>query len=195
MGTDKLSLLSQKIYTNHKELFDFINNHRPDTILRLNLIIKEEVKKRGWILGSESKAYIRFYTKPIENLIYFSPKPNGGWSNNESFLFEIVLSAETKNKITFKAVIAPTDKHYDRDRFVEIVSSIDGFKKSKGLKWATTKSIQDKLDYQAIHLMNDDEVRDYINLFLNKTLSIIKSVEDQLLAYSQELLKMKETSK
>lgn len=195
MGTDKLSLLSQKIYTNHKELFDFINNHRPDTILRLNLIIKEEVKKRGWILGSESKAYIRFYTKPIENLIYFSTKPNGGWSNNESFLFEIVLSAETKNKITFKAVIAPTDKHYDRDRFVEIVSSIDGFKKSKGLKWATTKSIQDKLDYQAIHLMNDDEVRDYINLFLNKTLSIIKSVEDQLLAYSQELLKMKETSK
>ena len=192
MGTDKLSLLSQKIYTNHKELFDFINDHKPDVLLRLNTIIKDEIEKRGWILGSISKVYIRFFTKPIEEFIYFSSKSNGGWTNGESFLFEIVLSPETKNKITFKAVVAPADKNYDRDRFVEIVSSTDGFKKSKGLKWATTKSIQAKLDYQAIHLMNDDEVRDFVNSFLDKTLSTIKLVEDQFRAHADELLKMKE---
>jgi hypothetical protein len=41
--------------------------------------------------------------------------------------------------------------------------------------------------------MNDDEVREYINLFLEKTLSIIKLVEEQLLSHSEELLRMKET--
>ena len=173
-------------------MFYFINDHKTDVLLSLNTIIKDEVLKRGWILGSESKAYIRFITKPIEKFLYFTSKSNRGWSNGESFLFEIVLSSEMKNKITFKTVVSPSDKNYDRNRLVEIVSSIDGFKKSKGLKWATNKSIQGKLDYQSIHLMNDEEVRDLINSFLDKTLSTIKLVEAKFLSHSEELMKMKE---
>ena len=41
--------------------------------------------------------------------------------------------------------------------------------------------------------MNDDQIKEYINLFLDKTLLIIKLVEEQLLSHSEELLRMKET--
>ena len=40
--------------------------------------------------------------------------------------------------------------------------------------------------------MNDDEVRNFVNSFLDKTLSTIKLVEDQFRAHADELLKMKE---
>ena len=55
-----------------------------------NKIIQEEVEKRGWILGSVSKVYIRFSTKPIKDFIHYNKTPNG-WKNGESFLFEIEL--------------------------------------------------------------------------------------------------------
>lgn len=193
MGTDKLSQLSQKIYTNHKELFDFIHEHKPDIHLRLNKIIQEEIEKRGWILGSISKVYIRFLTKPIEKYIYYN-KTSNGWKNGESFLFEIQLSTEKRNKIYFKTVISPCDKNYNRKRFEEIVSSIEGFKKSRGSSWSSCKNIPGKLDYQLIHSISDDEVRVIINSFLDKCVDTIKLVEEKLISHSDELIKMKNLS-
>ena len=189
MGTDKLSQLSQKIYTNHKELFDFINEHKPDIHLRLNKIIQEEIEKRGWILGSISKVYIRFLTKPIEKYIYYN-KTSNGWKKGESFLFEIQLSTEKTNKIYFKTVISPCDKNYNRKRCEEIISSIDGFKKSRGSSWSSSKNISGKLDYQLIHSLNDDDVRVIINSFLDKCLDTIQLVEDKITSHSDELIKM-----
>ena len=46
---------------NHKELFDFIFEHKPDIVDNLYLIMKDELIKRGWLLGSENKYYIRFF--------------------------------------------------------------------------------------------------------------------------------------
>ena len=190
MGTDKLSQLSQKIYTNHKELFDFIHEHKPDIHLRLNKIVQEEIKKRGWILGSMSKVYIRFLTKPIEKFIYYNSTPNG-WKNGESFVFEVELSTEKSNKISFKVVTSPCDKNYNRKRLVEIISSIEGFKVSKTDKWSIQKNISNKLDYKSVHLMEDDEIRVIINSFLDNSLETIKLVEEKFLDHSDELLKMK----
>lgn len=190
MGTDQLSILSQKIYTNHKELFDFIHEHKPDIHLRLNKIVQEEIKKRGWILGSMSKVYIRFLTKPIEKFIYYNSNPNG-WKNGESFVFEVELSSEKSNKISFKVVISPCDKNYNRKRLVEIISSIEGFKVSKGDRWSIQKNISNKLDYKSVHLMEDDDIRIIINSFLDNSLETIKLVEEKFLDHSDELLKMK----
>ena len=47
MGTDKLTELSKKIYQNHKELFDFIIDHKPEVVDDLRLIMIEEIQKRG----------------------------------------------------------------------------------------------------------------------------------------------------
>ena len=189
MGTDKLSLLSQKIYTNHKELFDFINEHKPDIHLRLNKIFQEEITKRGWNLGSISKVYIRFSTDPIKKFIYYNKNSNG-WKKGESFLFEIQLSQEKNNKMFFKTVITPCDKEYNRKRFKDILYSIKGFKTSRSLNWSVNSHITEKLDYQLVHTINDKEVRVIVNSFLDKCVDTIKLVEDKLTSHSDELIKM-----
>ena len=70
MKTDKLTILSQKIYQNHKEIFDFIYEHKPEVIDDLKNIMRQELVQRNWIEGSQNKYYIRFLTPKIKNLIY-----------------------------------------------------------------------------------------------------------------------------
>ena len=62
MGTDKLTELSKKIYSNHKELFDFIYEHKPNLLDNVRLIFETQIKNRGWILGSLGNKYLRFTT-------------------------------------------------------------------------------------------------------------------------------------
>jgi hypothetical protein len=55
MGTDQLTELSKKIYLNHKALLDFIFEHKPEEVDELSVVMKEELSKRNWIQGSETK--------------------------------------------------------------------------------------------------------------------------------------------
>ena len=115
MGTDKLTELSKKIYQNHRELFDFIIEHKPELVDDLSLIMKEEVNKRGWILGSENKYFVRFLTPKIKDLIYYNTETKNGWNKRESFLFEIVLYPSS-NRFNFKTRVK-NKLFYDRDFF------------------------------------------------------------------------------
>jgi hypothetical protein len=187
MGTDELSQLSQKIYNNHKELFDFIEEHKPDTSLRLSTIIRNQIEERGWILGSYSTRWIRFYTPKIKDFIYYTNK-SIGWKNGESYSFEIDLY--NQNKITFRSVISPCDEKYNRKRLEEIISSIEGFKKTRGVQWSTNKSKSIPFDFENIFSMTDDEIKEKINPVLDKLNPIIKLLEDKLLSHSDELIKM-----
>ena len=65
MGTDKLTELSKKIYQNHKDLFDFIIDHKPDVLDEVKSIFEKQIQKRGWVLGSQGKSYLRFTTPKI----------------------------------------------------------------------------------------------------------------------------------
>ena len=105
--------------------------------LRINLITLTDYKKfslqilkRGWILGSTSKKYLRFTTSAIKELVYIN-KGSNGWKNKESYLLELELYPST-NAITFKSVIAPSDENYNTSRLEEILREIDGFKKPIG---------------------------------------------------------------
>ena len=103
MGSDQLTELSRKIYTNHRELFDFINDHKPDILDSLKDILHQEAKKRSWIMGSETRTYFRFLTKPLKDLIYYNKETTNGWKQREGFLLEIVLYPPT-NKLNFKTI-------------------------------------------------------------------------------------------
>ena len=72
MKTDQLTILSQKIYQNHKELLDFIYEHKPEVVDDLRKSMREELPKRNWIEGSENKYYVRFLTPKIKDLIYYN---------------------------------------------------------------------------------------------------------------------------
>ena len=130
MNNDKLIKTAVNIYENHKELFDFIIENKPDHVDRLQEIFTSQILKRGWILGSTSKKYLRFTTSAIKELVYIN-KGSNGWKNKESYLLELELYPST-NAITFKSVIAPSDENYNTSRLEEILREIDGFKKPIG---------------------------------------------------------------
>ena len=80
MGTDKLTELSKKIYQNHKELFDFINEHKPDIMDEMGVILKNQLKSKGYLIGSSSKKRVRFTTQSILDLTYINK--NVKWWKN-----------------------------------------------------------------------------------------------------------------
>ena len=190
MGTDKLTKLSKKIYQNHKELFDFIIEHKPELVDDLSKIMKEELSKRGWILGSENKYYVRFLTPEIQDLIYYNNQTKNGWNKRESFLFEVVLYPSS-NKLNFKTVLSPSDPNYNTNRVEEMLLEIDGFRNSKGEKWFVNIDKKEKFIYEEIPSMTDEEMKSEVNQFFDKITPIIKLVENKFLEHKEELLIMK----
>ena len=190
MGTDKLTKLSKKIYQNHKELFDFIIEHKPELVDDLSKIMKEELSKRGWILGSENKYYVRFLTPEIQDLIYYNNQTKNGWNKRESFLFEVVLYPSS-NKLNFKTVLSPSDPNYNTNRVEEMLLEIDGFRSSKGKKWFVNIDKKEKFIYEEIPSMTDKEMKSEVNQFFDKITPIIKLVENKFLEHKEELLIMK----
>ena len=190
MGTDQLTELSKKIYLNHKELFDFIFEHKPDTVIFLNQVMKEELSKRGWLLGSENKYYVRFLTQPIKDLVYYNTETKNGWTNRESFLFEIQLQPQM-NKITFKTCISPSDGKYNVERLQDVLLEIEGFRKPWGQKWLVNYDKKEKFNYDDVESLSDEDLRKSINDFYDKISPIVSKVENKLVEYSEELMKMK----
>ena len=190
MGTDKLTELSKKIYQNHKELFDFIYEHRPEVVDDLSKIMKEELSNRGWLLGSENKYYVRFTTPKIKELIYYNTETKNGWNKRESFLFEIVLFPST-NKFNFKTVLSPSDPNYDSRKVEDILLEIPSFRESKGKKWIVNIDKKESFIYDDIPSMSDDEIRDSVNKFFDKITPIVEKVESKFLEKKDELMRLK----
>ena len=190
MGTDKLTELSKKIYQNHKELFDFIIEHKPDVLDDLSLIMKEELPKRGWILGSENKYYVRFLTPKIKDLVYYNNQTKNGWRKRESFLFEIELYPST-NRLVFKTVISPSDSSYNSKRLEEMIKEIKGSKDSKGNKWLINHDLKQSFNFEDTYNLEDTEIREVINKFYDKINPLIQKIEDKFIEHQSELLKMK----
>ena len=190
MGTDQLTELSKKIYQNHKELFDFIFEHKPDIVDNLNLIMKDELNKRGWLLGSENKYYVRFLTEPIKDLIYYNTDTKNSWNKRESFLFEIQIQPST-NRLMFKTVISPSDSKYNVERLQDILLEIEGFRKPYGQKWLVNYDKKEKFIYDDVESNSEEELRKSINDFYDKITPIINKVENKLVENSNELMKMK----
>ena len=192
MGTDELTKLSNKIYRNHKKLFDFILEKKFDEVGRLKEIIMSALTEKGLIVHSCShdKYHVRFLTNEIKPLIYISKDKKRGWNKGESFLFEIEFRPPS-NKIQFKTVILVSTDKYDFKRFEEILLGINGFKPTQRTKWLVNKIESEEFMYEDIPSMSDDEIKEIVNSFYdNKIAPIIKQVEKKLLQHEKELLSM-----
>ena len=189
MGTDKLTELSKKIYQNHKELFDFIIDHKPDIMDEIGEIIKGQLKLKGLLIGSSSKKRVRFTTENVSKVTYTN-KNEKWWKNGESFLFEFILNEE-KNKLIFKVVISPSDKEYNVNRVKDILLEIDGFKEPRGKKWLVTFTKNFNYDFSSISDKTSDEISEDLIKILDKVIPIVFKVENKFLEYQDELLELK----
>ena len=189
MGTDKLTELSRKIYQNHKELFDFIIDHKPDVLDDVKSIFEKQIQKRGWLLGSKGKHYLRFTTAKIDELTYINASSNG-WRNKESFLFEFVLNP-SKNRMNSKTVISPSDPQYNTSRLSDIFMEIDGFKHPTGKKWLVNYQKLVRFPFSKVDDLSQEEIEIEFNKILDGFAPIIQLVEDKFIEHQDELLSMK----
>ena len=189
MGTDKLTELSKKIYQNHKDLFDFIIDHKPDVLDKVKSIFEKQIQKRGWVLGSQGKSYLRFTTPKISELTYINQNSNG-WRNKESFLFEFVLGP-SKNRMNTKTVISPSDPQYETSRLSEMLMEIDGFKAPFGQKWLVNYQKLVKFPFSKVDDLSEEEIEHEFNKILDGFSPIIQLVEDKFVEHKEEILKMK----
>ena len=189
MGTDKLTELSKKIYQNHKELFDFINEHKPDIMDEMGVILKNQLKSKGYLIGSSSKKRVRFTTQSILDLTYIN-KNVKWWKNGESFLFEFILYEE-KNKLIFKVVISPSDKYYDVNRLKEMLLEIEDFAEPRGKKWLVTHRKNYAYDYSSISDKTPDEIKEEMDKVIEKVMPVLSKVEAKFMENKKELLELK----
>jgi hypothetical protein len=130
MEDSPINDLAIKIYKNHKDLLDFIFQFKPDSIRSFDSFLKNFLETKGFVLGSQSKGYVRFLPKEINDLI---PKGLGkGWPQKESFLFEI--STFSNKKIAIKAVVSSGDEEA-RNLLTKILKEVPKSKKPAGDLW------------------------------------------------------------
>jgi hypothetical protein len=190
MGVDKETELAQKIYANHKELFEFILDKKPDLTLDVQSILMEVVAEQGFLIGSENKFYVRFISREAQPLIYYNKKVKNGWKKRECFQHELVIDVKN-NGITYKPVISPSDPEYDSHRLLGILKSIKGFREPYGKKWLVPFYKKDKVDFSEFDSLTRDEQKELLTKQFNKFRTYIDKVEEKLLEHRQELLDMK----
>lgn len=115
----------------------FINDYKPDLLDDVKSVFEKEILKRGWILGSPGKSYLRFTTPIISELTYINENSNG-WRHKESFLLEFRFDP-SKNRMNCKAVIAPSDPNYNTNRLSELLFRLLFFKLIENIFWINKK--------------------------------------------------------
>jgi hypothetical protein len=188
MSDDTTNYLAKQLYLNHKDLFDFVLDNRPDYWDDFYNILSKKVKERGWVLGSKNKGYVRFMTKDIEPLILRYNKANG-WPKKEAFLFEFYYTSKNLKFIT--VVSPPIDyQKYDK-RIVEIMDEMQPVKIKLGEKWKVhfRKSITWNVENAVMNWNEDYDKK--LDDFIDRISPIVGKVEAQFLKYEDELKALK----
>lgn len=184
MKNDHLNELAGKIYKNHKDLFDFIIENKPDLAWQLYPVFEKWFENKNLIIRSKNKGYIKFLTPELDKII---PRKGSGWPLKECFLFEFDFYWNIKNKAVFKTVIAPCDKEI-QDVLKKALENVNGFKKPSGKKWLVHFQIDwkyikdnfvDEVDESLIHNMLDNE--------WERISDIVYRVEKEILNHKDEL--------
>lgn len=105
MKQDSANALAEKIYKNHKDLFDFIIANKPDPLSVVKNKFSELLRENNFLLGSSDKYYLRFLPRDIFALVPNLPKSKG-WKNGEAFLFEFIFNEFEANKIKYQIAIS-----------------------------------------------------------------------------------------
>lgn len=183
--------LANKIYKNHKEVFDFILSNRLDFYKDLKNALKEKIQKekKDWKLTSTSSTFIRFITKNLEPVI--ASKTQTGyteWQTGEVFLFEIYFG-KSQNYVNPYYTVSRAN-HPQREVLLDILKVIYEPDKDKNA-WNM---------YRANNPIPIDEIlgiddKSYIDMILNSIIeradAIVKEAEGVILPHKEELIKIK----
>lgn len=172
--------LAKEIYKNHRDLLEFIFEHRPDSASEYLIHITKYIVKKGYVLGSPNKGYIRFLTSSLHKLLPPYPKNYGGYTYKEPLLFEIDFYWN-KGRIIFKVVVPPAD-HELKNVLCELIESLPEAKKPSGKKWTTYFNTKDNFVLEEALINSDIAIEADIEKFFQKIEKHIAAVENVLMA-------------
>lgn len=188
MGIGIKNELANKIYRKHKELFEFVYENRSNYIFEIKNILLTNIEEEGWILGSESKPYLRFLTPALDEII-----PKGlvkGWTHGEAFLFEIYFYAN-QNSIYTYSTLGPCGELV-RSEFLEFLKPIQTSKKP-AKTWSNYKNKRFHMQ-KYNDLMNEEDKEELINDIWATVKKMVHDVEKVLLPHRDRILELKKLS-
>lgn len=189
MGTDDTSVWANKLYRNHKDLFETVFQNMPNVYDDFSEIMSNKIElKSEWKLGSNDKKHIRFYTERMDDLI-LRYEINNGWANNEAFLFQ--YNFDQKGNLAFSTVISPTDESQEyRNKVSQIIGELPGAKNNEQATWKTQffESINLEQEYYSKHWK--EEVEGKIDDFIKENERIVRMVENAFIENKEELSKL-----
>ena len=181
METDESIDLARNIYKNHKDLLDFIFEHKPDFKEPLIQLFTKAVQKEGWIIGSPNKWYVRFSTKKLNEIMPIYDH-SGGWSQKESFLFEIIFWSD--KYVAFQVAASPGEYAL---KINDIILEIEGAKKPTGKKWLSFFLIKMPMNYSKLVEMDEKELNQRISTFMTQIKDIVFKVENKLIENKEQI--------
>lgn len=122
---DPANKLAEKIYLNHKELFDFIYSSRPNSIEYVKKIFNKFLEKDGYIIGSKALHFTRFITREIREILPPDKSKRTPWYLGEVILIELIYRNQD-GKIEFKIAISPAKKELN-EYLVSLLKKDDFF--------------------------------------------------------------------
>lgn len=170
--------LAREIYKNHKELLEFIFEHRPDAASEFLPIIKAFFEKKGYVIGSDNKGVVRFLAPSLYDNLKPYDRNFGGFPKKEPFLFEVDFFW-TRGKIIFKAIVTPSDYEL-KNVICNLIEEVEGAKKPSGKKWAGYFITKQDFKLNEILEQSEDEIEKKLNKFYDSISPIIDKVQNKL---------------
>ena len=185
MKSDKANEYAVQIYKNHKELFDFVFENKPDMAEEFRTYFEQRVNKEGWVLGSRNKGNVRFFTEKMIDLIP-KYKESNGWPDREGFLFEIDFYWSKQRSLTFKSIITPGDEDF-RKIMAEQIAKVEGSQKPAGAKWLTQHTLKFPFVLEKLNDAGEYDINFEIDKFWPKIVALVNKVEASVLEKEDEL--------
>jgi hypothetical protein len=195
MQNHEFSKLAIQLYNRHKDTFDFIFENRPDIATFFSVFFKAAIEENGWIICSDNKGLFRFLTPKLKSIL---PEMGGGWSQKDSFGFELDYYWYNQKQIVFKTTISPGEGTLRDERIREIIlnclSPIEGSQKPKGKKWLVPIIKKEPFSLEKISENEEHIIRSEISKIFLKLKEVVFEVENAILLKSEELKSFKESA-
>jgi hypothetical protein len=191
MNESKANKLADKIYKNHKDILEFVFEHRTDIASHLYPAFERKIEESGWIIGSKNKGVARFLTPKLTEII---PHKGTGWPNNENFLFQLDFYW-SEGKLKFNTVISPCPEYPELHQILKkAIELTPGHKKPRGKSWLVHFNKSYNFIKDDFFNAEQEDIIMAIDKYWDDITSIVIKVEASLMNYKDEILRFKSSS-
>ena len=184
---DESNVLARKIYQTHRELFDFILDHKLSFEEQLMPGVLDVIREWGYVAHdkSQGKGYAHFLTPALDELV---PRRGKGIPGRESFVFELDFYGDKKYALC-KALITDGDPEI-REQLAEWIKLLPGAETATGKKWITYFKVRWNFDKEKL-ASDPQALRANLEEQKEAIMAMVSKVETCLLAHKDELLQMR----